>query len=118
MQITVHVTKMVAGLVSHRYHPGGVFRRFAKPTRLLPALLLCLLASAAAAAVVPAQDKPPSSAAVASAQTNPLSAVNRRFYGGIKSFVLLSAEKTPEEHYGFKPTVEARYRGCLLVTRG
>jgi uncharacterized damage-inducible protein DinB len=61
-------------------------------------LLICLLATAAAA----------------SAQENPLSAFNKRAYGQIKSWILASAEKMPEENYGYKPTDTVRSFGQLI----
>ena len=62
------------------------------------ALLICVLAPAA----------------VALAQDNPLSAFNRTMYGGVKNFLLRSAEKMPEENYGFKPTEAVRSFGQII----
>lgn len=112
MQITANVTKKDAGCrkISARphYHIAGTFKCLGEPMRiLLPTLLLCLLAPAA---VVLAQDKP----ATALAQDNPLSATNRRFYGGMKSMLLLSAQKVPEEYYSFKPTEAVRSYGQII----
>lgn len=53
-------------------------------------------------------------AAVAMAQDNPLSAFNKRAYGQITAWVLASAEKMPEENYGFKPTDSIRSFGQLV----
>jgi uncharacterized damage-inducible protein DinB len=82
-------------------------------------LLICLLALAAAAS---AQDKPPAvaspqdkPAAVASPPANPLSAYNKDVYGGVKSILLRSAEKTPEENYSFKPTDAVRSFGQVVA---
>lgn len=61
-------------------------------------LLICLLAPAA----------------VALAQDNPLSAHNRFVYGGVKTILLRSAEKMPEENYSFKPTEAVRSYGQIL----
>jgi uncharacterized damage-inducible protein DinB len=65
---------------------------------LLRALLICLLAPAA----------------VSSAQENPLSAWNKHVYGGLKNVLLRSAEKMPEESYGFKPTEAVRSYGQIV----
>jgi hypothetical protein len=78
---------------------------------LLPALLICLLAPTAA-----------------TAQANPLSEHNKLLYGGTKNVLLSSAEKVPEEIYGFKPTevvrsfgqivghiADSQYRFCAIV---
>jgi uncharacterized damage-inducible protein DinB len=54
------------------------------------------------------------SAAFAVAQDNPLSAFNKRGYGQVKSWVLGSAEKMPEENYGYKPTDSVRSFGQLI----
>jgi uncharacterized damage-inducible protein DinB len=72
-------------------------------------LLICLLAPAAGAL---AQDKPPT-AAVALPE-NPLSAHNKAIYGGMKAILLRSAEKMPEENYGFKPTDAVRSFGQIV----
>ena len=61
-------------------------------------LLMCLLASAAAA----------------SAQENPLSAFNKMAYGQMKTWLRGSAEKVPEENYGFRPTEAVRSIGQLF----
>ena len=61
-------------------------------------LLICLLATAA----------------VASAQENPLSTWNKVAYTRVKDILLRSAEKVPEESYGFKPTDAVRSFGQLV----
>lgn len=61
-------------------------------------LLICLLATAA----------------VASAQDNPLSTWNKLAYGRVKDILLRSAEKMPEENYGFKPTDAVRSFGQVV----
>ncbi len=68
-------------------------------TRRLPILLICLLLAPAA---------------VASAQENPLSAQTKFLYGAVQKILLTSAERTPEEHYGWKPTAEVRSFGQLV----
>jgi uncharacterized damage-inducible protein DinB len=61
-------------------------------------LLICLLAPAA---LVVAQD-------------NPLSAFNKRSYGQLKTWLVASAEKMPEQNYAFKPTDSIRSFGQLV----
>ncbi|MBZ5728797.1 MAG: DinB family protein [Acidobacteriia bacterium] len=53
-------------------------------------------------------------AAVALAQDNPLSAFSQMGYRQVKTLVLRSAEKMPEENYGFKPTESVRSYGQIL----
>lgn len=68
---------------------------FSKPASLL---LICLLAPAAAAV----------------GQENPLSVYNRDVYSKFKSVLLSTAEKVPEESYGWKPTEAVRSFGQVL----
>ena len=80
----------------------------------LRTLLICLLAPAAPAA---AQEKPagnPPPAAVKPAQDRPFNAFNKVAYGFVKATVLRSAEKMPEENYGFKPAETVRAFGQIL----
>jgi uncharacterized damage-inducible protein DinB len=65
--------------------------------RLLPGLLICVLAPAAAFS-----------------QDNPLSTYNKTVYEGVKSILLRSAEKMPEENYSFKPTEAVRSYGQII----
>ena len=53
-------------------------------------------------------------AAVAAAQDNPFSAFNKRAFGQMKTWVVASAEKMPEENYSFKPTDSVRSFGQLV----
>src|SRR5438876_8834057 len=53
-------------------------------------------------------------AVVLHAQSNPLSADAKRAFNGIKSNVLRSAEKMPEENYSFKPAPTVRSFGELV----
>ena len=53
-------------------------------------------------------------AVAALAQENPLSFHNKFMYGGVKTLLLKSAEKMPEENYGFKPTEGVRSFGQIL----
>ena len=75
----------------------------------LRALLICLLAPVAVAL---AQDSPPPTAAAP--PVNPLSAHNKAIYRGVKAMLLRSAEKMPEENYGFKPTEAVRSFGQIV----
>lgn len=68
----------------------------------LQALLICLLAPAASAV---AQDQAPG---------NPYSTYNKYMYEGLKGIVLRSAEKVPEESYGFRPTEAVRSFGQVI----
>lgn len=70
-------------------------------------LLICSLAPAA---VGLAQDRPATtpSAAVAAPSKEPYSSYNKVLYQGVKAILLRSAEKMPEENYGFKPTEVVR----------
>jgi uncharacterized damage-inducible protein DinB len=45
---------------------------------------------------------------------NPLSTYNKTIYGGVKTILLRSAEKVPEENYNFKPTDAVRSFGQIL----
>jgi uncharacterized damage-inducible protein DinB len=76
---------------------------------LLRALLICLLAPVAVAL---AQDSPPPTAAAP--PVNPLSANSKGIYRGVKAMLLRSAEKMPEENYGFKPTESVRSFGQIV----
>ncbi|MCM3877454.1 MAG: DinB family protein [Thermoanaerobaculia bacterium] len=85
------------------------------------ALLICLLAPGAGAlaqdkpskhTVAPAPENPPKAAAAP--PDNPLSAHNKMIYGGVKAILLRSAEKMPEENYGFKPTDTVRSFGQVV----
>ena len=72
-------------------------------------LLICLLAPAAVAL---AQDNPPPAAAAPAA--NPLSGATKGIWGGVKTVLLRSAEKMPEESYSFKPTEAVRSYGQII----
>src|SRR5262245_58074152 len=69
-----------------------------KTTLRVSLSLLCLLIPAAAAV----------------AQDNPLSSNIRTMYHGVKTLLLKSAEKMPEESYAFKPTEGVRSFGQIL----
>ena len=76
---------------------------------ILRMLLSCLLAPAAVAL---AQEKPSSAAAAPSA--NPYSTFTKAAYGRVENILLRSAEKVPEEDYGFKPTDAVRSYGQII----
>lgn len=76
-----------------RYKKGPTM----KPV-LQSSLLLCILLAAA----------------VVSADENPLSADTRQMYRATKYMLLRSAEKMPEEHYGFRPVETVRTYGQIV----
>lgn len=53
-------------------------------------------------------------AALASAQENPFSTFNKAAYGRLKTILINSAEKMPEENYSFKPAESVRSYGQLI----
>ena len=61
-------------------------------------LLICLLVTAA----------------VAVAQENPFSSFNKVAFGQMKMWILASAEKMPEQNYGFRPTDAVRSFGQVV----
>jgi uncharacterized damage-inducible protein DinB len=69
--------------------------------KLLPTMLLCLL-------TVPAVSQEKQSF------DNPFSAINKRGYERTKGILLRSAEKMPEENYGFKPVDTVRSYGQII----
>jgi uncharacterized damage-inducible protein DinB len=74
----------------------------------LGTVLICLLGPVG---VGLAQENPPAPAA---AVANPLSAHHKAIYRGVKAMLLRSAEKMPEESYGFKPTDSVRSFGQIV----
>lgn len=73
-------------------------------------LLICLF-GAPAAAVSQETPKP----AAPAPQANPLSTHNKYVYARLKDILLRSAEKMPEEHYGFKPVDTVRSYGQIVA---
>ena len=73
-------------------------------------LLVCLFATAAAASA----QAPPKPTVPQPSTANPLSAQNKFIYGVLKSILLRSAEKLPEESYGFRPTDAVRTYGQIV----
>lgn len=82
-------------------------------TLLRTLLLVCLLAPATA---LRADDKPAAAPdkPAAAAPERPFNAFNKMAYGFVKSSILRSAEKMPEESYGFKPVESVRSFGQIL----
>jgi uncharacterized damage-inducible protein DinB len=87
-----------------------------RPIRtFLPAVLICLLAPAAAAfaqGTTPAPAPPPP--AFTLPKENAVSAWHKYMYSRVQTILLRSAEKMPEENYGFKPTDAVRSYGQIL----
>jgi hypothetical protein len=109
----VKVTKKDIGPRNRRGLSCPAGREFKRPGRLIPTILGTLLIFLLApAAVAFAQDKPP--AASPASQDNLLSAHNKMTYGYVKTILISSAEKMPEENYSFKPTDAVRSYGQLL----
>lgn len=75
---------------------------------LLWTLLVCMVAPFA---LVLAQDKP---GAAPAPEADPLSSYNRMMYGVLKTILVRSAEKMPEEHYGFRPAETVRTFGQIV----
>jgi uncharacterized damage-inducible protein DinB len=72
-------------------------------------LLICLLAPAATALA----DDSPATATTKPAQADP-NAFTKQAYGFVKATLLGSAEKMPEENYGFKPAEAVRSFGQIV----
>jgi uncharacterized damage-inducible protein DinB len=70
-------------------------------------VMACLFTTAA----IVAQDKP---ATPAAPPANPLSGSAKRQYTQFKNFIIASAEKMPEENYGFKPADTVRGYGQIV----
>ncbi|MDQ5873658.1 MAG: DinB family protein, partial [Acidobacteriota bacterium] len=81
-----------------------------KPMRAsLRTLLIGLLAPVA---VVLAQNNPPPTAAAP--PKDPLSTHSKMMYRGVKTLLVRSAERMPEENYGFRPVETVRTFGQIL----
>lgn len=76
--------------------------------RFLRALLTLVFAPVAVAL---AQDNPPPAAAPGK---DPFTAHSKVLYTGVKGILIRSAEKMPEENYGFRPTEGVRTFGQIL----
>lgn len=77
--------------------------------RFLRTLLLSVLAPVAVAV---AQENPPPAPAALS--KDPYTTHGKGLYAGLKAIMVRSAEKMPEENYGFRPTEEVRTFGQIL----
>lgn len=77
--------------------------------RFLRTLLISVLAPVAVAL---AQDNPPPAAAAPS--KDPYVTHGKGLYAGLKAILVRSAEKMPEENYGFRPTEDVRTFGQIL----
>lgn len=77
-----------------------------RSTRIFSLVAIALIGATA----VVAQDKPAAQAAPA----NPLSGSAKRQYTQFKNFIIGSAEKMPEENYGFKPADTVRSYGQVV----
>ncbi len=73
-------------------------------------VVLCVLVPAGVAL---AQDKPAQEKSAAAAE-NPLSSWNKGAYARLKGLLARSAEKMPEENYGFKPVDTVRSYGQIV----
>jgi len=82
--------------------------RFAVWWLALPAGLALAQSQPAKSQEKAAQDKPSTS------QANPLSTWNKFAYARVKDVLLKSAEKMPEENYGFKPVDSVRSYGQIV----
>src|SRR5688500_6981607 len=71
-----------------------------------------LIGALAPVAVALAQGNPPPTAAAP--RQHPLAIHARMMYGGVKVVLLRSAERMPEDNYGFKPTEAVRTFGQIL----
>ena len=59
-------------------------------------------------------NQPPDKKGEQAAQPNPFSTFNKVAYGRIKTILVSSAEKMPEENYNFKPTDAVRSYGQIV----
>jgi uncharacterized damage-inducible protein DinB len=90
-----------------QFSTGGKLMRVTFVTLSVVILVMSGLALAQNAA-------PASSQAAPGHNANPLSAHTKMIYGGVKMILLRSAEKMPEENYGFKPVDTVRSFGQIL----
>lgn len=94
------------------YHQFYVARISNYPEKLMGRILQILLFFCffASTATIMAQNKK----AVMPGKGNPITQNTKRFYGGVKNFLLQSAEKVPEEYYSFKATDAVRSYGQII----
>ncbi|HEV2964533.1 MAG TPA: DinB family protein [Candidatus Angelobacter sp.] len=81
-----------------------------KSFRIALSVVLMLLSTAALAQ----SDAQKSSDQAKPPDNNPLSTFNKLVYGQLKSILVRSAEKMPEENYSFKPTASVRSFGQII----
>jgi len=82
--------------------------------KLLLVIFITATASAALSQESPKPAAPQMQPPTPQQQANPLSAHNRFAYGVMKLVLLRSAEKMPEEGYGFRPTEAVRTYGQIV----
>lgn len=111
MQITANVTSIGCGkCLDPDQHPlARAFKRLREPVRTF---LLTLLIFLLAPVVALAQGNAPTP--VGASQGNPLTTHFKHLFGGTKKILIRSAEKMPEENYGFKPTDVVRSFGQIV----
>lgn len=113
MQTTDDVTSENAGsekrLDSDQRPIALASERLGKPARIFMAAVLFIFLAPAAVSL--AQGSPPPAAAP---RNSPIIAYNKSLFGGVKRILLRSAEKMPEENYGFKPADAVRSYGQIV----
>jgi uncharacterized damage-inducible protein DinB len=82
--------------------------------KLLLVIFLLASAHAALSQESPKPAAPQTQPPATQSQANPLSEHNRFAYGIMKLVLLRSAEKMPEENYGFRPTEAVRTYGQIV----
>jgi uncharacterized damage-inducible protein DinB len=111
MQIIINVIKKNTRGKIYKVVSNSDLSRFGRTMR---ALLLTFSVCVVVSSVSLAQSKTPNTAAVTAQQNNALSAFNKLGYGFLKTTLLRSAEKMPEENYNFKPTEAVRTYGQII----
>lgn len=82
---------------------------------LVRLVMVCVLAPAAAVLGQAAPDKGPQTAQPpAVSAENPLTSWNKLAYARVKDILMRSAQKMPEENYGFKPVDTVRSYGQIV----
>ena len=111
MPIIINVIKKNTQSKTDKVISNSYSRRFGRAIRtLLLTFSVCVIVST----VSLAQSKTPNTAGAAAQQNNPLSAFNKLGYGFLKTTLLRSAEKMPEENYNFRPTDAVRTYGQII----
>lgn len=101
-----------AGVASSR-HMLALFSAFESLAvlRLAGVRILVVCVFLSASVVLGQADRPTSSGAK---KSDPLISQNKMMYGVMKTWLLSSAEKMPDEDYGFRPTESVRSYGQIL----